>query len=666
MTSNYADDIAVVGDPVVDWHITCRGNLRDVGLPAENMLRDDLGTQLLPTPGGAWMLRKLLRTIADGRDDSKLKEDETWKSLPGPGDTCTYAVLIWEPRRFKEQHQWRNTQVLGTKWQQPPPNDYDEQAERYPRQRKVLVLYDMRGLEHRAVGPSLSALIDRSEHLIYAGRVQPKVVRKLSRWKEKLTLTMSMGALFDGRLPEPVSIEATVEETMRRFNERSYEARCSGAVVWRHNGAVMLFRRSGWRVFWDKDWMISELERRREDGRGYGHGHCIAASLVDLLLAPTRSSKPDFGEAVKAGMFAHRLLHAVGGGSYAADSLPVFPCKQIASEIAATRTGATQRAPDISEASVPARKGSRPLSFLSDLSASLDAYPVARKGAEALGNVPVLSIDKDLVVVDRSEIEAYMNFGAILRHYRWSQDRRPLSLAVFGPPGSGKSFGVKKLAPRMLGTENTVLEYNLSLVKNESLLIDFFHEIQHFGLRGKMPFVFWDEFDTPLDGQQFGWLRRFLAPMQDGEFQDGVQRHGLGRCVFVFAGGSVHTRNQFVNAVVGLVALKGPDFLSRIRGFLEMRGLGNQTAHNASRVRRAMTLHLLLRKHAPSLADGNGELRIDKDVFDWFMRAEYKYDFRSMEQVVRSCTIAGSTHLTSDCLPPHDILSAHVRLRPRR
>jgi exodeoxyribonuclease-5 len=37
--------------------------------------------------------------------------------------------------------------------------------------------------------------------------------------------------------------------------------------------------------------------------------------------------------------------------------------------------------------------------------------------------------------------------------------------------------------------------------------------------------VFWDEFDSALDNQPLAWLRHFLAPMQDGAFQEGQIVH---------------------------------------------------------------------------------------------------------------------------------------------
>ena len=68
------------------------------------------------------------------------------------------------------------------------------------------------------------------------------------------------------------------------------------------------------------------------------------------------------------------------------------------------------------------------------------------------------------------------------------------------------------------------------------------------GLSGKLPLVFWDEFDTALEGQPLGWLRYFLAPMQDGAFQDGQITHPIGRAIFVFAGGTAERMERSARA----------------------------------------------------------------------------------------------------------------------
>jgi hypothetical protein len=53
--------------------------------------------------------------------------------------------------------------------------------------------------------------------------------------------------------------------------------------------------------------------------------------------------------------------------------------------------------------------------------------------------------------------------------------------------------------------------------------------------------VFWDEFDTTVDGTKLAWLASFLGPMQDGKFLIDQTSRYLPKCVFVFAG-SVFSR----------------------------------------------------------------------------------------------------------------------------
>ena len=43
----------------------------------------------------------------------------------------------------------------------------------------------------------------------------------------------------------------------------------------------------------------------------------------------------------------------------------------------------------------------------------------------------------------------------------------------------------------------------------------------------------------------YGWLRYFLAPMQDGKFLQGEMAHPIGKAIFVFAGGTSWTLDNF-------------------------------------------------------------------------------------------------------------------------
>lgn len=145
----------------------------------------------------------------------------------------------------------------------------------------------------------------------------------------------------------------------------------------------------------------------------------------------------------------------------------------------------------------------------------------------------------DFVTSDRSEIEGLRNMEAVITEYLNSPqcNKRPLNLAVFGPPGAGKSFGIKALLKSLKQYEFSIHTFNLSQFVSAESLVPCFHALQDDVLKGKIPVAFWDEFDATLNGIQFGWLQSFLAPMQDGHFVHGNRENPLIKCLFIFAGG---------------------------------------------------------------------------------------------------------------------------------
>src|SRR5260370_336236 len=80
---------------------------------------------------------------------------------------------------------------------------------------------------------------------------------------------------------------------------------------------------------------------------------------------------------------------------------------------------------------------------------------------------------------------------------------------------SGNTFIVNELAEDIGGPGTKCLEFNVSQFLDADDLHRALHHVRDASVRGKIPFVFWDEFDT----KGLKWLKDFLAPMRDGVFQ---------------------------------------------------------------------------------------------------------------------------------------------------
>ena len=109
---------------------------------------------------------------------------------------------------------------------------------------------------------------------------------------------------------------------------------------------------------------------------------------------------------------------------------------------------------------------------------------------------------------------------------------RPLNLLLAANPGSGKSFLVKELSKQMSG-DTEFLEYHVASFRKLDDLFSIFQRIQSLNLEGKLPFVLLDEVDGMVDGNYI--FPNLLAPLWDGVFHIGQERHHLGRAVLFFA-----------------------------------------------------------------------------------------------------------------------------------
>lgn len=302
------------------------------------------------------------------------------------------------------------------------------------------------------------------------------------------------------------------------------------------------------------------------------------------------------------------------------------------------------------------------------------AYDIVKQGEKsALKFIPIAQFG-NLKTVDRTEIEGYRSIKNLIQEYVSTQNTvRPLSIAVFGTPGSGKSFGVSEVASSIAPNLIEKLNFNLSQFEKISDLAGAFHRVRDLTLEGKIPLVFFDEFDSFFGGK-LGWIKYFLAPMQDAVFRQGDSIHPIGKAIFVFAGGTSSTFAEFCGEDIKneqehkhflreFAGAKGPDFVSRLKGYVNTLG-PNQTDEQWDQlfvVRRAMLLRSLLERKVPHLINGRGEAQIDNGVLRALLKvARYKHESRSMEAIMDMSRLTNAKKWEQSMLPSKEQLKLHV------
>ncbi|MDB4265411.1 hypothetical protein N9891_01535 [bacterium] len=277
-----------------------------------------------------------------------------------------------------------------------------------------------------------------------------------------------------------------------------------------------------------------------------------------------------------------------------------------------------------------------------------------------------------LKLVDRPEIEDYLYLQNLLMDYDQDKDnRQPLSIAVFGPPGCGKSFGVNQLVDGLAKAgvpfQTEPLTFNLSQMAGVDDLIRAFHRVRSacLDVEKGIPIVFFDEFDSSRMGEDFYWLKYFLAPMQDGEFSSEGESYTFGRAVFIFAGGI----NQSMSEMNGRIrnpnfsTAKGPDFLSRIKGVLNVRGINasfKREERGIHMVKRAILLSYFLKEERKMTAN---KLMTPQLAEAFLKIPSFKHGVRSMQAIVRMSHILPTRSFRPSDLPPPTQLNLHVDAR---
>jgi hypothetical protein len=359
--------------------------------------------------------------------------------------------------------------------------------------------------------------------------------------------------------------------------------------------------------------------------------------------------------------------------------------------------------PVFSRVKLPPAGANRPdWSILDDRLRKQEKIPrrLARDGEKRLKGVPITVYEK-LTVIDRREIEGYRSIENLLHEYIQSvrigtEKKKPLSIAVFGPPGAGKSFGVIQIANSIKGARILQKTFNLTQLEGPGGLVTAFHIARDAALRGEFPLLIFDEFDSSLGEQPWGWLKYFLAPMQDGEFKD-TEIHPLAQAIFVFTGGTAETFAEFEKSKSDdkFKAAKGPDFVSRLKGYVDVQGInppfeyqrdkegkvlkdkegkklilkdseGNELrapVDAISEARRAILLRSLLRgqKERTSNLFQDERLRIDRNVLEALLKtSEYIHGARSLGAILEMSRLTKQDTFSAALLPSDDQLKLHV------
>jgi hypothetical protein len=285
----------------------------------------------------------------------------------------------------------------------------------------------------------------------------------------------------------------------------------------------------------------------------------------------------------------------------------------------------------------------------------------------------------DYRTIDAMDIDVLLAVRNVVAKYlietSWTA---PLGIAVFGKPGSGKSRIAREVIRSVSGCiYEKSLECNMSQWSDTRALGRQFHRIQDHTLDGFTPVILFDEFDSPLGDRTVGWLRHFLMPLQDGVFVDGGDTFRLGKAIFIFAGGVAHSYKEFCERFGSLNEDKVPDFISRLRGCIDVQDLtydiqtaeplsGKQSfeltaVERRAQVRRAVILRQLLKVHMGQIFDRD-VANVHTAIIDAFLYTpEFTHGVRSMEAIIQMSRVSpkASSYMPS-ALPHSSQLALHV------
>jgi hypothetical protein len=307
------------------------------------------------------------------------------------------------------------------------------------------------------------------------------------------------------------------------------------------------------------------------------------------------------------------------------------------------------------------------------------AHDIVKKGTHSAANwIPVAQFGR-LILLDRSEIEAFRTMFNAIYEYLSAPQTKPINIGVFGSRGSGKSFAAVQVANEAVlasGRESQHIRINLSQFQTSKDLSLALNTVRDCTLSGILPLVYINDFDTTLSGEQLGWLTHLLPPMHSGHvFDHGEMRH-IGHAVFLL-GSSTATSFESFEERISLgdqkrmdlddktegkeLIPKAQEFLSCLHSFVNVLGIDEVDENDVMYpVRRAVVLRALLEEREPRLLSEDG-ICIDESVLDGLLLIpSYRHGLRSLKSILSMSKVTGKSNFERAALPPESQLGLHL------
>jgi hypothetical protein len=702
-TPNLDLSVNIAGDVTIDWHILNQNQDNSDGAG----WNPNIWTRACGQPGGAMLLANLVEAISEKLIPYQRKITFQKPFIPSyfqPKDrTFHHSYAIWSQFNAPKGRAWRVEQFLGLDQRSGRPQTETIEVVDGNSPNEDIVILDDANLGFRDDPANWPQAIMEENKPIWILVKMSKPVAQGALWDhllknhaDRLILVIPVNDLrfTEVHISKGLSWERTAQDLAWELvhnpciNSLSHcpyvviSFGTAGAILLEHPNNDNLQGIPEFQLFFDPQ-VIEGMWGHDYLGNMIGYTTCLTASIAHQLMLSV--DLPNIHQGIQSGLSAMQNLFLDGYDfDGTKDCELAFPTGRILESLTKENQSFAkvkvenpvydyEKSMDLIEGSVPRGWWTILEDRYQDNLAQV-AERVVKRGIEsALNDVPQGCFGH-LLTVDRQEIESFRSVHSLVSEYlSKEQQKRPLSIAVFGAPGSGKSFGITQVSKSLAPGRMQVLEFNMSQFGETDEIIDALHRVRDVALSGMIPLVFWDEFDSSFEGNPLGWLRYFLAPMQDGAFREGQIVHPIGRAIFVFAGGTSHTMAGFGSNLTSEDArtAKVPDFISRLKGYVNIlgpnppEGEGDVSASDPYYIiRRAILVRSLLERNAPQLfekKEGEKKLNIDSGVLRGFLNiSHYKHGIRSIESIIDMSQLSGKRSFERSSLPPEDQLGLAV------